>query len=73
MDTAPETCNKLRLKEKCKACRNKGKANGCERRKSWFANKIALNDETLIVVNKMFAVNVSECLPTNTFLLFAAR
>ena len=63
---------KVRLKEKCKTCRNKGKANSCERRKSWFADKIALNNETLIVVSKIFAVNLFECLPTNTFLLFAA-
>ena len=67
MDTAPETCNKLRLKGKCKACRNKGKANSCERRKSWFAAKIALNNETLIVVCKIFAVNLSEhCLQPQT-------
>ena len=42
-----------------------------EEDESWFADKIALNDETLIVVSEMFAVNLSEHLTTNTFLLFA--
>ena len=65
----PETCNKLNLSSKCKACRNKQRANCCERRKSWFRS-INLNESTVLVCALFFLVLLDVCNVYAVFISF---
>ena len=65
----PETCNKLNLSSKCKACRNKQRANCCERRKSWFRS-INLNESTVLVCVLFFLVLLDVCNVYAVFISF---